>query len=139
MQVADQMISGSNKPGFRPASPPVCCDYHRTAAPHRSRPTCASRGRSISEATSWHSNLNMSEDMKRDWPELFGQDGEAAKATIEKEMKAGGYNAPIVEIREAMSDDPDVPVPVPLFYQPHLVWAFCNPDTKKFVKAHRFG
>ncbi|KAG5186981.1 hypothetical protein JKP88DRAFT_288429 [Tribonema minus] len=89
------------------------------------------------EATSCHFNLNMS-DVKREWPELFGQDIEAAKATIEKELKAAGCDAPIVEIRDAFSDDPNAPIPVPLIYNPNMVWAFCNADTKKFVKAQRF-
>ncbi|KAG5186988.1 hypothetical protein JKP88DRAFT_353850, partial [Tribonema minus] len=72
---------------------------------------------------------------KRDWPELIGQSADAAKETILRELKAEGCADATVVIRDAMSDDPDAPVPTPRMYNPQLIWAFCNPDTSKFVKA----
>jgi len=74
----------------------------------------------------------MSEQYKREYPEVKGMDAQAAKEKLEKE-----YDGLNVSLRE-WDGPPDAPKPMPLIFNPQMVWIWFNPETKKTLEARAF-
>ncbi|KAK9804237.1 hypothetical protein WJX72_002797 [[Myrmecia] bisecta] len=71
-------------------------------------------------------------DYKREYPEVKGMDAQAAKEKLEKE-----YDGLNVSLRE-WDGPPDSPKPMPLIFNPQMVWIWYNPESNKAVEARAF-
>ncbi|KAK9804410.1 hypothetical protein WJX72_011514 [[Myrmecia] bisecta] len=69
---------------------------------------------------------------KREYPEVKGMDAQAAKEKLEKE-----YDGLYVQLQK-WDGPPDSPKPMPLIFNPTMVWIWFNPETGKALEARAF-